>query len=50
MEVLEKITLTLRTTSPLLLATTGGANVLTVTQDHIPGTVLRGILAARYIE
>jgi len=50
MEVLEKITLTLRTTSPLLLATTGGANVLTATQDHIPGTVLRGILAARYIE
>ena len=48
--MMEKMKITLRTVSPVVLTGPGNSALLTVTRDTFGGTVLRGLVAARYIE
>lgn len=47
---MEQMKLTLRTLSPVVLSAPGDTTLLTSTRDAFSGTVLRGIIAAQYIE
>lgn len=46
---MEKMKITLKTKSPIVLSGPGNATLLTVTRDVFSGTTLRGLIAARYI-
>ena len=46
---MDKMKITVRTTSPVVLSGPGNAALLTVTRDVFSGTTLRGLVAARYI-
>ena len=48
--MMEQMTITLRTKSPVVLSAPGNTNLLTSTRDVFAGSVLRGLVAARYIE
>lgn len=48
--MMEQVTITLRTKSPVVLSAPGNTNLLTTTRDVFGGSVLRGLVAARYIE
>ena len=48
--MMEQMTITLRTKSPVVLSAPGNTNLLTSTRDVFGGSVLRGLVAARYIE
>ncbi len=48
--MMEQMTITLRTKSPVVLSAPGNTNLLTTTRDVFGGSVLRGLVAARYIE
>ena len=47
---MEFLTVTIKTLSPLVLTAINNAAVMTETRDFISGTVLRGVVASRYIE
>ena len=47
---MELLTVTIKTLSPVVLTAMNNAAVMTETRDYISGTVLRGVLAARYID
>ena len=44
------LTVTIKTLSPVVLTAMNNANVMTASRDSISGTVLRGVIASRYIE
>lgn len=47
--MMEQMTITLRTKSPVVLSAPGNTNLLTSTRDVFGGSVLRGLVAAQYI-
>ncbi len=47
---MQLIKVMLETLSPVVVSTRGGAAILTETQDFFSGSVLRGVLAGRYID
>ena len=47
--MMEQMTITLRTKSPVVLSAPGNTNLLTSTRDVFAGSVLRGLVAAQYI-
>ena len=47
---MECVTVTIKTLSPVVLTAMNNAAVMTESRNFINGTVLRGILAARFIE
>ena len=47
---MEQMQIKVKTLSPVILSEFGDARVMTSTLDYIGGTVLRGVLAGRYIE
>ena len=46
---MEFLTVTIKTLSPVVLTAMNNAAVMTESRDYISGTVLRGVLASRYI-
>ena len=46
---MKQIEIKIKTISPVILSTRGNTNVMTATYDHFNGTVVRGIVANRYI-
>ena len=47
---MECLTVAIKTLSPVVLTAMNNAAVMTESRDYISGTVLRGVLAARFIE
>lgn len=47
---MERLTVTIKTLSPVVLTAMNNAAVMTESRDFISGTVLRGVLAERFIE
>ena len=47
---MERLTVAIKTLSPVVLTAMNNAAVMTESRDYISGTVLRGVLAARFIE
>jgi CRISPR-associated protein Csx10 len=47
---MKRLFYTINTISPVVLSSTGNANNVVYTKDFIPGAVVRGMLAGRYIQ
>ncbi|MFW6172255.1 MAG: RAMP superfamily CRISPR-associated protein [Elusimicrobiota bacterium] len=47
---MKRVTYTIKVISPLVLSVSGNANNVVYTKDYIPGSVIRGMLAGRYIQ
>ncbi len=47
---MKQITIKIKTLSSVVLSTRGNTNVMTATRDYFTGTMVRGILANRYIQ
>ena len=47
---MKQLTIRIETNSPVILSTKGNTKVMTATHDYFAGSVIRGLLASRYIQ
>lgn len=47
---MRQLTIKIKTVSPVILSTKGNTDVMTATYEYFSGSILRGILAGRYIQ